>query len=185
MNRTPAGALRWAAPLLVLALGACQSNGQGGSYASLRGSPAGVPIALEVMDGPPAPVRAALTQELVTAASARQVELAGADTPARYRVRGYLSTETGPEGGVALAYVWDVFDSEKRRATRLAGSSPLRTASEDPWGSLDQDSLAKLAGRSMDEIAVFLSETKIAAAAPAEGSGAAPAPAPALAYAAQ
>ena len=130
-------------------------------------------------------MRSALTQELVAAASARQVELAGSEAPARYCVRGYLSTETDPEGGVALAYVWDVFDAEKRRATRLAGSSPIRTASVDPWSALDQDTLAQFAGRSMDEIAVFLSEAKIAAAAPAGSSGAAPASGPALAYAAQ
>jgi hypothetical protein len=186
MDRTPFRALRLAAPLLMLALGACQSgNGGGGAFASLRGSPSGVPIALEVMDGPPAPVRSALTQELVSAASTRQVELAGAATPARFRVRGYLSTETDPQGGVALAYVWDVFDAEKRRATRLAGSSPIRTASADPWADLDQDTIAKLAGRSMDEIAAFLSETKNAAAsAPAAPAGSA-APGPTLAYAAQ
>jgi hypothetical protein len=185
MDRTSLKALRLAAPLVLLALGACQSgNGGGGAFASLRGSPSGVPIALEVMDGPPAPVRSALTQELVTAASARQVELAGAAAPARYRVRGYLSAEADPQGGVALAYVWDVFDAERRRATRLAGSSPLRTASADPWADLDPDTIAKVAGRSMDDIAAFLSESKNAAAsAPASPSGSA-APAPTLAYAA-
>ena len=184
MDRTSRKGLRLAVPLLIAALGACQSSNQGGSFASLGGSPAGVPIALKVMDGPPAPVRSALTQELVAAASARQVELAGSDAPVRYRVRGYLSTETDPEGGVALAYVWDVFDAEKRRATRLAGSSPIRTVSVDPWSALDQDTLAQFAGRSMDEIAAFLSETKTAAAAPSAPAESA-APQPALAFAAQ
>lgn len=181
MDRTSLKGLRLSVPLLIAALGACQSSNQGGSFASLGGSPAGVPIALEVMDGPPAPVRSALTQELVAAASARKVELAGSEAPARYRVRGYLSTETDPEGGVALAYVWDVFDAEKRRATRLAGSSPIRTAA-DRWAGLDKDALAKLAGQSMDEIAVFLSETK-AGAVPAPAPAAAPGPT--LAYAAE
>ncbi|HEX2553637.1 MAG TPA: hypothetical protein VHL98_08050 [Microvirga sp.] len=185
MDRTLPKALRLAAPLVLLALGACQGSGQGGAFASLRGSPAGVPIALEVMDGPPAPVRTALTQELVTAASARQVELAGAAAPARYRVRGYLSTETDAEGGLALAYVWDVFDAEKRRATRLTGSSPLRTAAADPWGDIDQDTIAKLAGRSMDEIAAFLTETKTAVAAAPAAAPESAAATPALAYAAQ
>jgi hypothetical protein len=161
IDRTSLKALRLAAPLVLLALGACQSgNGGGGAFASLRGSPAGVPIALEVMDGPPAPVRTALTDELVSAASSRRVDLASADAPARYRVRGYLSTETTAEGGQALAYVWDVFDAEKRRAKRLTGSSPIRSASPDPWSGLDKETLAKLAAQSMDEIAVFLSEAK-------------------------
>lgn len=182
MDRTSLRMLRLAAPVLLAALGACQSGGGQGSFASLRASPAGVPIALEVMDGPPAPVRTALTQELAAAASARQVELAGASAPARYRVRGYLSAESDAEGGLALAYVFDVFDAEKRRATRLAGSSPIRTAAADPWSGLDQDTLAELAGRSMDEIAAFLSETKSAAVAPPSRPAETAAPAPALAY---
>ena len=147
----------------VVALGACQSGG-GGSFASLGGSPAGVPIALEVVDGPPAPVRTALTAELVAAASKRQVEIAGVSGPARYSVRGYLSTETDAQGSTALAYVWDVFDADKRRAKRLTGSKPIRAAGRDPWSGLDKDTLAKLAAESMDEIAVFLSESKRAGA---------------------
>lgn len=163
--------LRLAAFAAVLALGACQSGG-GGSFSSLGGSPAGVPIALEVVDGPPAPVRSALADEMMNAASRRQVEIASSAAPARYRVRGYLSTETDAQGAPALAYVWDVFDTEKRRAKRVTGVKPIRTAGQDPWSGLDKDTLARLAAESMDEIAVFLSESKrVTAEAPA-GSGA-------------
>ena len=155
-------ALRLAGLVAVVGLGACQSSGPS-AFASLNASPSGVPIALEVIDGAPAPVRSALTSELVSAASSRNVEIAGAAGPARYEVRGYLSTETTADGGQALAYVWDVFDAEKRRAKRLTGSSPIRSASPDPWSGLDKETLAKLAAQSMDEIAVFLAESKAAA----------------------
>lgn len=121
-------------------------------------SPEGVPVALESIDGAPPPVRMALVDELATAASKRKVDLVGSSAQARYRVRGYLSTETdGAE--TKVAYVWDVFDSEKRRAQRLTGSSPVRV----PAGSisaLDKETLAKLAQSSMDEIAAFLSAAK-------------------------
>lgn len=147
-------ARRFAAAVMMISLGACQ----GGSLGSAGGSPEGVPIALESIDGAPPEVRTALLGELSTAASDRKVELVGESAEARYRVRGYLSTET-ENGETKVAYVWDVFDAEKRRAKRLAGASPVRI----PSGSisqLDKETLAKLAGASMDEIAEFLSAAK-------------------------
>ena len=143
---------RYAAAVLLAGLAACQSVSDG--------SPAGVPIAVEIIDGPPAPVRTALAGELATAASARQVEIVGSGAPARYRVRGYLSTETSADGKTTLAFVWDVFDGDKHRAKRLTGSSPIEAASRDPWKGLDKEALARLAAQSMDEIAGFLSELK-------------------------
>jgi hypothetical protein len=136
--------------VLSVSLGACQG--------SLTGSPEGVPVALESIDGAPAPVRMALIGELATAASDRKVELVGSSAEARYRVRGYLSTETS-DGETTVAYVWDVFDAQKRRAKRLAGSSPVRVPSGS-ISSLDKETLAKLAQSSMDEIAEFLTAAK-------------------------
>lgn len=147
-------AARLAAPVLLVGLAACQETG---SASAVRGSPAGIPVALESIDGVPATTKTALTSELTAAASTRQVELAGASSSARYRVRGYLTKETTAEG-TALAFVWDVYDAEKRRAKRLTGSSPI-PRSADP-ASLDKETLAKLAAMSMDEIAEFLAESK-------------------------
>ncbi|WP_112662699.1 hypothetical protein [Microvirga flavescens] len=145
---------RLAAMTAMIGLGACQSNG-----ASLTGSPEGVPIVLESIEGAPAPVQTAFVGELNSAASDRKVEFVGTSTQARYRVRGYLSTETH-DGQTSVAYVWDVFDAEKRRAKRLTGSSPLKSATGNPWTALDKATLAKLANASMDEIAEFLSAAK-------------------------
>ena len=150
-------AARLAIAALTLALGACQTS---------LGSPEGVPVALESIDGAPAPVRIALADELAAAASERRVELVGSSAEARYRVRGYLSTAT-EDGETKVAYVWDVFDSQKRRAKRLEGSSPAPAAS---ISTLDKDALAKLARASMDEIAEFLSTAKSETSAAAEPS---------------
>jgi hypothetical protein len=151
-------ARRIAAIMLTAALGACQ-----GAFSA---SPEGIPVALESIDGAPAPIRTALAEELATAATDRKVDLVGASGEARYRVRGYLSTAT-EDGETKVAYVWDVFDSQKRRAKRLEGSSPAPAAS---MSSLDKQALAKLAQASMGEIADFLSaakaETPSAAEAP-------------------
>ena len=153
---------RLAAMVLTAALGACQG--------SFSGSPEGIPVALESIDGAPAPIRTALVDELSSAANDRKVDLVGASAQARYRVRGYLSTST--EGGeTKVAYVWDVFDSQRRRAKRLAGSSPAPATSVS---DLDKAALAKLAQASMDEIAEFLTAAK--AETPSETSATPEAP---------
>jgi hypothetical protein len=141
---------RLAAAAMMISLGACQG--------SVSGSPEGVPVALESIDGAPAKVQTALIGELATAASDRKVELVDSSAQARYRVRGYISTETA-EGETKVAYVWDVFDAQKRRAKRLAGSSPVSIGSSS-ISSIDKETLAKLAAASMDEIAEFLAASK-------------------------
>jgi hypothetical protein len=149
---------RWGLPFptvaVACALASCQS---GGGFGLSQGSPAGKPIAFESIEGPPPAVQTALAGELASAASARQVELVGKDSAARYRVRGYLTAQPTADGGTALAFVWDVFDAQARRAQRVTGSSPIKTASKkNPWDGLDKEALARLAARSMDEIASFL-----------------------------
>jgi hypothetical protein len=149
-----AGTKRWgrlAAMAMTMALGACQGP-------LMSGSPEGVPVAVESIDGAPAPVQTALLNELATAASDRKVDLVGSNAEARYRVRGYLSTAT-EDGETKVSYVWDVFDAQKRRAKRLEGSRPVTLASGSV-SAIDKETLAKLAQSSMDEIADFLSASK-------------------------
>jgi hypothetical protein len=165
--------MNWALPLaaaIAVGLGACQET-RGGIFGFAFGSPAGVPITFDTIEGAPPSVRSALARELAVAAARRQVQLVGWSTQARYRVRGYLTTEPSPDGGTALAFVWDVFDPHSGRAKRVAGSSPIRAASRNPWSGLDKAALARLADESMHEIASFLSASATA--------GAVPSPAPA------
>jgi hypothetical protein len=159
-----------------MALAACQqsaSTGDNRSFAGVGGSPSGVPIVLESIDGPPGPVQNAFRTQLTDAAASRKVDLVTAATPARYRVRGYLSTEETSGGETSVAYVWDVFDAQKKRAQRLVGSSRVRAATSQGWSEFDTETLAELAGASMDEIAGFLSASKsrevVTAQAPADG----------------
>jgi hypothetical protein len=161
--------VRWGLPLLTAAVACALASCQGGGSMFSSGSPAGKPIAFESIEGAPAAVRSALVGELANAASARQVELVGNGAAARYRVRGYLTAEPGPDGGTSLAFVWDVFDAQQRRAQRVTGSSPIKTASKkNPWDGLDKEALARLAAKSMDEIASFLSAGAGATAVTAE-----------------
>ncbi|HZB37849.1 MAG TPA: hypothetical protein VE443_07600 [Beijerinckiaceae bacterium] len=148
--------------VLACALGSCQS---GGGFGFAQGSPAGKPIAVESIEGAPASVQTAFAGELATAASARKVELVGKDGAARYRLRGYLTAQPTADGGTALAYVLDVFDSQERRAQRVAGSASIKSGSKkNPWEGLDKEALARLAAKSMDDIATFLAEGPLAPA---------------------
>ena len=131
-------------------LAACQGSGSSMATAPRRACPS----LLESIDGPPSQIRTALIGELNTAASDRKVELVGASAQARYRVRGYLSAEKA-EGGTKVAYVWDVFDAQNKRAKRLTGTSPV-LVSYTSLSCLDKETLARLASSSMDEIAEFL-----------------------------
>ena len=142
-----------AAGAFALLLAGCQSGGVSGLFAG-GGSPAGKPISVESIEGVPADVKTALSDELVFAAASRRVELVGANGEARYRIRGYLSTEQTADGQTQLAFVWDVFDAQKRRAKRVAGASPMRGVAGD---GLDKEALRRLAAESMDGLASFLS----------------------------
>lgn len=149
--------VRWGLPSATVAIAWALASCQGGGMFS-SGSPAGKPIAFESIEGAPPEVRTALAGELVSAASARRVELVGNGAAARYRLRGYLTAEPSADGGTTLAFVWDVFDAQARRAQRVTGSAPITAASKKyPWDGLDKEALARLAARSMDEIASFLS----------------------------
>jgi hypothetical protein len=161
---------RWGLPFstaaIACALASCQSAG---GFGFSQGSPAGKPIAFESIEGAPPAIRSALVGELASAASARQVELAGNGAAARYRLRGYLTAEPTVDGGAALAFVWDVFDAQQRRAQRVTGTSPIKPASQkNPWDGLDKEALARLAAKSMDEIAIFLSAGASATPEPAQ-----------------
>ncbi len=121
----------------------------------------GIPVAVESISGAPEALQAHFNNALASEASARQVELvdgkeAGKDK-ARFRIRGYLDAYATDDGKTALAYVWDVFDVQKRRAQRVQGAS-LRNAAagDDPWAQMDQGTMARAAADSMNAIAGFL-----------------------------
>lgn len=164
-------ALALGAVVLGGGLGGCQEGGVSASAPRNVSAP-GVPIAVESIAGAPDTVTTNFSSALASEASARQVELVGGSDKARYRVRGYLSAQPTDDGSTALAFVWDVFDAQKKRAQRVQGASVARAkAGSDPWAGVDQTVVAKAASESMDAIAGFLS-TSTSSAAPSPASGA-------------
>ncbi|MFC7396988.1 hypothetical protein ACFQU1_07245 [Chelatococcus sp. GCM10030263] len=131
-------------------LGACQTN------TVAMNAPPGMPVALESIEGAPDTVKTELTSALATAAAARKIELVPSQD-ARYRIKGYVTAYDRQDGHTEIAYVWDVFDGDKRRAKRIEGVSPVRTAAGgNAWTALDQATIAGVATASMNQVAGFL-----------------------------
>src|SRR5438128_494013 len=114
------GAKAWsfvAAAMLALA-GGCTTDG-----AAVRtGVSAGrnATIAFESVDGPPVRLYETLVATLAEEAVARRIQVVSRTAPAEYRVRIYLAAQI--EGRqTRIAWVWDVYDAEKRRALRIGG----------------------------------------------------------------
>jgi len=151
-------------------LAGCQEGGL--ASAGRRVSAPGVPIAVESIGGAPDTVASSFSSALASEANSRQVELVGGGADARFRVRGYLSAHPTEDGSTALSFVWDVFDSQKKRAQRVQGASVARArAGADPWAGVDQTTVAKAASESMDAIAGFLTTSQSASAAPVLARG--------------
>jgi hypothetical protein len=141
------------APLL---LASCQDMGLDASVPA-RMAP-GVPIAVETLEGAPAEVQTALAAAFNKSAADHQVTVVDDAKAARFHLKGYLTAYAADDGNTALAYVWDVFDGANRRAQRVTGVEEVAGTPADPWSRVDERTLQRIAGKSMDGIADFLAD---------------------------
>jgi hypothetical protein len=174
-----------AAAFVFAALAAGCSSQQAARFASLNAVPANATIAFESIDGPPPDVFRKLVATLNDEAGARHVAVVSRNGPATYRVRGYVSAMVD-RGKTSFAWVWDVYDSDKRRALRITGEEPGATAARrrdarvrdarvgdawvgDAWASADDQVLRRMSRTGMERLAAFLN-------APGQPPAAAPEP---------
>lgn len=139
----------------------------------------GVPISVESLSGGSEAIRTKFAGALSQEASQRQIEIVAAGAAPRYRIRGYLDAAPNAQGKVALAYIWDVYDTKLNQARRVEGAAEIGGSPSDPWAAVDDKALQAVAARSMNEIAGFLAAAGPAApvataAAPKPASGARP-----------
>jgi hypothetical protein len=148
--------LSGAACVLLLVLSGCNDGPV--SFAATTGqrvSAPGTALAFFTLDGMPQQLSPKLTSALAGSAAARDMQLVASGPGVRYQLRGYLSAFTTDKGQTEVAWVWDVFDSARQRAQRIAGSEVL-SGGGDPWSRVDDALLSRVAERSMNEIAQFL-----------------------------
>lgn len=159
-----------------LALAACQADTA--TTAGSARAPVPGAIAFEAIDGAPSTVNEKLAGRLAGEAAARHIQVVSRDAGPRYRVRGYVAT-AGSGSSATVTYVWDVFDPERRRSTRIAGEERVTAQGRDAWTGFDDAAAARIAARSMDQIAAWMgSPQRPAVAAPAQAPAIAAAPEP-------
>ncbi|MCZ7658247.1 MAG: hypothetical protein M5U07_10515 [Xanthobacteraceae bacterium] len=179
-SRRGARAPCWAWPgvLAALALAGCAHNGTPSPTAAAA---TGATIAFESIDGPPVGVFHKLVQGLSDEADARNVAVVSREGPSQYRARGYLAAHV-LRGRAHIAWVFDIYDTEQRRALRIVGEEAGGKAGRDAWAVADEAMLRRIARASMERIAGLLGAPAAPAApgAPANPVVAAQAPPAAL-----
>jgi hypothetical protein len=127
----------------------------------------GATIIFESIDGPPKPVLTRLARSLDQEAAARRLVVVTRGGQALYHIRAYLAAHN--EGGTtALAWAFDVYDAERKRAFRLRGEE---RAAGGSWNAASDAMLQRIASTSIDQLMSFIAadRTPTAAAAPAPG----------------
>ena len=138
----------------------------------------GVPVALVSVEGAPDAVVTRFQSALAGEAQRREIGLVQGSEAPRYKMKGYLSAyET--EGGTALAWVWDMYDTTEKRAKRLDGAQIVKREGAEPWAVVDDAALQRAAANGMNEVAAYLTGSTTAAAVVSSSQAGAARPAPA------
>jgi hypothetical protein len=112
-------------------------------------------IAFEQIDGPPEVVFRKLVDELAEEAQVRQVAVVSREGAAQFRVRGYLAAHVRGNR-TTIAWVWDVYDADQKRALRISGEEEAGRVGDDPWAITDEQMLRRISRASMDRLVAFL-----------------------------
>jgi hypothetical protein len=155
-------ALILALGLAGLGLGGCETSSLlGGAGAAPQAAAVAQPtkakVAFAPIIGAPANVSNLLTANLVSAVERQSVPVARAPGEATdYTIRGYV-VAAAEKAGTKISYIWDVTDKEGKRAHRITGEefAPGKPG-KDPWASVDQAMLERIAGNTSAQLAAFV-----------------------------
>lgn len=75
--------------------------------------------------------------------------------PSTYRVQGYLSA-VGDKYTTTVFYVFDIMDNNGNRLHRIQGQEQSEGGSGDPWASVGNDSLRRVAARAVASISAWV-----------------------------
>ena len=139
-------------------LAGCSLEGMPGPSAA---QPRGATVAFESIEGPPAAQFNTLVRNLNDEAQNRRLAVISRETTSAYRVRGYLAAKV-VKGHTTIAWVWDVFDNDERRALRINGEETATGGHRDAWAAADDAMLRRIARNSMEQLALFLTSPEIA-----------------------
>lgn len=148
-----------------LALAACNTTARTVSPSDAEGTA----IVFESIDGPPRPVSARLTRSLDQEATARRLVVVTRGGQAVYRIRGYLAA-TPESGATTVAWAFDVYDAERRRAFRLRGEERAvgSASAAGAWAAVNDTLLQRIAANSVAQLMTLIAADRL----PADGPGA-------------
>ena len=149
--------------ILTLAITGCNTSGPT-SLADARG----FAIAFESIEGPPAQVVQKFERDITDEAAARQIAVVPRGGGALYRIRAYLAPNAQPQAP-SIAWAWDVYDGNQRRAFRLTGTEPAgagRRPSAEFWAAADDAVLRRIARAGMEQLVVFIASARAPSVAP-------------------
>ena len=151
-----------AAAAVAACLAGCSASPSNSRLGLASPAALGSTVAFESIDGPPPEVFRKLVASLNDEAGARRIAVVSRSAPANYRVRGYVSALV-ERGQTTFAWVWDVYDSEKRRTLRITGQEPAAAgrrrdtrSAANAWTAADDQVLRRIASNGMDQLAGFL-----------------------------
>ncbi len=137
----------------------CASSGQ---IALPGGQSFGPTVAFESVDGPPPQVFDRLVRALETESAAKSFTIVSREAPAAYRIRSYLSAQVR-RGKTTIAWVWDVYDRDQRRAMRLSGEEATGKASDrtgrDAWATADDQVMRRIAQAGLGGVSSMINGT--------------------------
>jgi hypothetical protein len=117
-------------------------------------------VAFESIEGPPPEVFSKLVADLNAEAGTRKIAVVSRESAATYRVRGYVSALVERDK-TTFAWVWDVYDTDKRRALRISGEEPAAAGKRrDAWAAADEQVLRRMAKSGMDQMSGFLNSSE-------------------------
>src|SRR5882724_4829416 len=120
----------------------------------------GSTVAFESIDGPPPEVFRRLVADLNAEAGTRKIAVVSRESAATYRVRGYVSALVERDK-TTFAWVWDVYDTDKRRTLRISGEEPAAAGKRrDAWAAADEQVLRSMARNGMDQMSGFLNSAE-------------------------
>lgn len=113
-------------------------------------------FAFEPFVGAPGNTADELSKEIGARAGVEKLQLVRrVDGKPSYRVKGYL-TATGTAAGGSVFFVFDVFDANGVRLTRISGQESTSGVSGDPWAAVDVATLKRIAARTVLELKAWV-----------------------------
>ncbi|HET9715010.1 MAG TPA: hypothetical protein VFP60_02390 [Pseudolabrys sp.] len=153
----------WMFVACALMLAACNADRHDLSAAPPRGAT----VAFDSLDGLPPAQFHRLVQDLNNEAQAKRLAIISREQSSAYRVRGYVAAKVARHE-TTISWVWDVFDREEARTLRISGEESTKTRHKDAWAAADDEMLQRIARKSIDQLANFLTSADVApATAPA------------------